>query len=135
MIRLVLADDHELIRLSVTELVAAQPDMELVGTAVDGASAVSVAVRAVPDVVLMDLSMPRLDGLAATTQILHMKPGIRVVVFTAYLEETVVKEAIAAGACGYVLKGSSAAELLEAVRSAYRGEQAVSSVLRRLLGS
>lgn len=121
MIRLLVVDDHAIVRRGLEMLFATAPDIELVGTAANGAEAVQSARDYVPDVILMDLSMPVLDGVAATRQIVAQDPKVRVVVLTSLGEESKIVDAINAGAQGYLLKHTDPDALIEAVRAAYAG--------------
>lgn len=121
MIRVLLVDDHRLVRAGLSSLLGATSDVTVVGEAADGAIAVELAAQTDIDVILMDLSMPVLDGVEATRRILSVKPAIRVVVLSSFSEQSRVRDAIAAGAIGYVLKDCSPDELLAAVRSAAAG--------------
>jgi DNA-binding NarL/FixJ family response regulator len=121
MIRVLLVDDHRLVREGLRSLLEAAADVEIVGEAPDGAQAI-VSVAAVgPDLVLMDLSMPVLDGVAATRAIRLAHPDVRVVVLSSFNDQDRVRAALAAGATGYVLKDCTPAELLAAIRSAAEG--------------
>jgi DNA-binding NarL/FixJ family response regulator len=122
MIRLLIADDHEVIRFGLQMLLGDAPDITVIGTAADGRTAVTMAVKDLPDVVIMDLSMPVLDGVAATREIVSAAPTARVLVHTAYAHASIVCDAFAAGARGYLLKDSSPTTLLDAVRAVHRGE-------------
>lgn len=121
MIRVLLVDDHRLVRAGLSTLLGATPDVTVVGEAADGAAAVQFVAATEVDVVLMDLSMPVLDGVAATREVLQVRPEARVVVLSSFSDEARVREAIAAGATGYVLKDCSPGELLAAVRAAAAG--------------
>jgi DNA-binding NarL/FixJ family response regulator len=121
MIRVLLVDDHRLVRAGLTSLLGAAADVEVVGEAADGAEAVDVAASVAADVVLMDLSMPVMDGVAATRRLLVEHPELRVVVLTSFSDQARVRDALAAGAIGYVLKDCRPDELLAAVRSAAQG--------------
>ena len=121
MIRVVLVDDHPLVRAGLSTLLDAAADLTVVGEAADGAQAVDVAERCAADVVLMDLSMPVMDGVAATRAVLARVPEARVVVLSSYSDQARVRDAVAAGATGYVLKDSSPEQVLSAVRSAAAG--------------
>jgi DNA-binding NarL/FixJ family response regulator len=134
MIRLLIADDHEVIRFGLRMLLGGAPDITVIGTAADGRTAVAMAVADRPDVVLMDLSMPVMDGVAATREIMLSAPSARVLVHTAYAHASIVREAFAAGAHGYLLKDSSPTALLEAVRAVHRGESPRSPEAQGALG-
>lgn len=121
MIRVLLADDHPLVRSGLAALLESADGMTVVGQAADGEQAVRESARHRPDVVLMDLSMPVLDGVAATRVVLAADPTVRVVVLSSFSDRTRVREAIAAGASGYVLKDSSPTEVVAAVRAAADG--------------
>ncbi len=121
MIRVLLVDDHRLVRAGLTSLLNAAADVEVVGEAADGVQALAVAGSVAADVVLMDLSMPVMDGVAATRKLLAEQPGLRVVVLTSFSDQARVRDALAAGAIGYVLKDCMPEELLAAVRSAAQG--------------
>jgi DNA-binding NarL/FixJ family response regulator len=121
MIRVVIADDHPLMRQGLTDLLRIQPDITVVDVVVDGDHAVEVAVRERPDVVLMDLSMPRLDGVAATRAILAEAPDTRIVVLTSLSQPERILDAINAGAVGYLLKDSEPEEVVRAITAAAAG--------------
>lgn len=121
-IRILIADDHGLVREGIRAYLATQPDMEVVAEARDGAEAVKMASEYVPDVVLMDLVMPKMDGVAATRQVRGITPHTRVIVLTSYSEDEMVFPAIKAGALSYLLKDVGPGELAEAIRRAARGE-------------
>jgi DNA-binding NarL/FixJ family response regulator len=135
-IRVLLADDQVLLRGSLAVLIDREPDMEVVGEAGDGAEAVALARSTAPDVVLMDVRMPGVDGLEATTQILA-DPGVRdvrVVMLTTFELDDYVLRALRIGASGFLLKGIEPAELLDAVRVVAAGDALLApSVTRRLL--
>ncbi|MBF6332014.1 response regulator [Nocardia transvalensis] len=122
MIRVLLADDHPVVRGGLAALLAAEPDLEVAGEAGDGERAVALALVLRPDVVLMDLRMPRLDGAAATARIVAWLPDTRVLVLTTYDTDTDIVRAVEAGATGYLLKDTPRGELAAAVRAAARGE-------------
>ncbi|HZZ95660.1 MAG TPA: response regulator transcription factor [Jatrophihabitantaceae bacterium] len=121
MIRVLLVDDHQLVRAGLATLLAATDDITVVGEAADGRAAVTAVTQSDLDVVLMDLSMPVLDGVAATRQVLQARPETRVVVLSSFSDQSRVREAISAGAIGYVLKDCGPDELLSAIRSAAAG--------------
>jgi len=122
MIRVLLADDHGVIRDGLGRLISALDGVVLVGTAPDGAQAVEQAALLHPDVVLMDLDMPVMDGIAATRLITAAQPQTAVVVLTAFSDRQRIMNALEAGACGYLLKDVDADEVGEALRAAARGE-------------
>ncbi len=116
MIRVLLADDHPIVRDGLGAVLELQPDMEVVGEAGDGPTAVQLARELKPDVVLMDLQLPGFSGAEATRQILAASPSIRVLILTAYDSDEGILEAVRAGAVGYLLKGAMRSELVNAIR-------------------
>lgn len=120
-IRIVLVDDHAVVRSGLMAFLLAYEDLHLVGEASDGEEAVVLCARVQPDVVLMDLQMPRMDGATATRLIRAANPLIQVIALTSFKEEELVQEALRAGAIGYLLKNINAEDLVEAIRSAARG--------------
>ncbi|HZQ28836.1 MAG TPA: response regulator transcription factor [Acidimicrobiales bacterium] len=122
MIRVMLADDHVLVREGLVKLLGNTADLEVVGAAGNGAEAVGMARAAQPDVILMDISMPVVDGIEATRRILLEQPEARVVILTSFSERERILDAIDAGAVGYLLKDSEPEELVKGVRAAARGE-------------
>jgi len=120
--RVLLVDDHPFIRAGLRGMLDADPALEVVGEAADGEEAVAQAAALAPDVVLMDLSMPRLDGIAATTAILAAAPATRVLVLTSFGDRRRVQQALRAGAIGYLLKDSEPETVVAAVRSAAAGD-------------
>jgi DNA-binding NarL/FixJ family response regulator len=120
-LRVYLADDHPVVRNGLRALVGAEEDMEVVGEAFDGETAVRQAIELRPDVVVMDVSMPGVSGIEATAQIREGCPEVRVVALTAHEDRGYLQQAMAAGASGYVLKRSAAAELVGAIRHAAAG--------------
>lgn len=121
--RIVLAEDHRILREGLRAIFANQPDLELVGEASDGREAIDQARELQPDLLLLDLSMPRMDGLAALKDIKRVAPGARVLVITVHRTEEYVFQAIENGADGYLLKDANATELLLAVRSVLAGDR------------
>ncbi|MGW9632110.1 response regulator [Agromyces sp. NPDC055520] len=121
-IRIVVADDHPIVRAGIVGLLEGEPGLEVVGEAADGAAAVSVAASERPDLVLMDLRMPQLDGAAATARILAEVPGTRVLVLTTYETDDHILAAIEAGASGYLLKAAPQAEIVAGIRAVAAGE-------------
>ena len=122
-IRVLLAEDHETVRQGLKLLIDRQPDMEVVGEAGDGLAAVERAGTLHPDVVIVDISMPTMNGLAATRSIREKTPTTAVVALTRYGDDAYVKELLNAGALGYVLKQSPSSELVDAVRAAAAGRR------------
>jgi DNA-binding NarL/FixJ family response regulator len=122
MIRLLLVDDHALLRAGLAALLDGAEGITVVGQAADGVQALAAAAELAPDVVLMDLSMPVMDGVAATRELRERHPGIAVVVLTSFSERARVRDAVDAGAVGYLLKDSDPADLVAGVRAAARGE-------------
>ncbi len=121
MIRVALVDDHGLVRMGLTTLLSAADDIDVVGEADDGDGVVAMATECQPDVILMDLSMPRVNGVDATKAVLGAHPRVKVVVLTSFADRDRVQAALSAGAIGYVLKDCAPEELLAAVRSAANG--------------
>jgi DNA-binding NarL/FixJ family response regulator len=133
-VRVLVVDDHPVVRSGLVGLLAVEPDLEVVGEAGDGLQAVALAHQLVPDVVLMDLRMPGLDGAAATARIVAELPQVRVLVLTTYETDADIVRAVEAGATGYLLKDTPRAELVAGVRAAAHGQSALSpSVAVRLV--
>jgi DNA-binding NarL/FixJ family response regulator len=133
-IRVLLVDDQQLIRAGLRMLCAAEPDIEVVGEAGDGREAVTLADRLNPDVVVMDLRMPGVDGITATGRILAARPATRVLVLTTFGDDDHLYPALTAGACGFLLKDAPPADLLDGIRRAAAGDSPFSQdVLRRLV--
>ena len=122
MIRVLLADDHGVIRDGLGRLIAGLEDVELVAVAADGAEALEAARRERPDVVVMDLEMPRLDGIEATRRIVAELPGTAVLVLTSFSDRPRILGALEAGAVGYLLKDAASDDVAEGIRAAARGE-------------
>ncbi|RBQ14686.1 DNA-binding response regulator [Spongiactinospora rosea] len=133
-VRLLIADDHPVVRDGLSGMFASAPGFEVLGAASDGADVVRLAQELRPDVILMDLRMPRMDGLAAINELTRLGVTARVLVLTTYDSDTDVLPAIEAGATGYLLKDSPRADLLRGARAAARGESVLSpSVAARLM--
>ncbi|MER3445044.1 MAG: DNA-binding response regulator [Meiothermus sp.] len=122
MIRILLADDHALFRQGLRSLLEAEPDFRVIGEAKDGREALRHALEARPDVILMDIQMPGLDGVQATQEILREWPQAKVIMLTMYRQDAYVFEAVKTGARGYMLKDADAKELLKAIRRVQAGE-------------
>lgn len=121
-IRVLITDDHAIVRKGIAALLATEPDIQVVGEAADGASAVAQARALRPDVVLMDLVMPRVDGIEATRQIAAELPEVRVLVLTSFAADDKVFPAVKAGALGYLLKDTGPHELVRAIHQVYGGQ-------------
>ncbi|HEV1997401.1 MAG TPA: response regulator transcription factor [Candidatus Dormibacteraeota bacterium] len=132
-VRVMLVDDHPLVRSGLTQLLDAAEGLTVVGAAAGGREAVDTVMDLVPDVVLMDVSMPGLDGVAATRELLKRRPATRVVMLTSYAEDDTVLASLDAGACGYILKDAEPAEVIRAVFAAWRGEAPLASRAARVL--
>jgi DNA-binding NarL/FixJ family response regulator len=135
-IRVVVADDQDLVRTGLAMILAAQPDMSVVGEAADGLQAVALARRTAPDVVLMDVRMPGLDGVAATREVVAARPATRVLVLTTFDVDEYVIGALRAGASGFLLKDTPRAALIAAVRAVAAGDVLLArEVTARLVGA
>jgi len=133
-IRILLADDHAVVREGTKELLEREPDLEVIAEASDGREAVQLAIRERPDVVVMDFSMPELNGIQATRQIKAVAPGIAVLVLTAYDSDQYIIGFLEAGAAGYLLKDVHIDEVIKAVRAVHAGESVLHpAVARRVI--
>lgn len=132
-IRVLIVDDHSVVRTGLRVFLDLQPDMEVVGEAADGSEGVAVARRLEPDVVLMDLLMPNMDGITAIGRIKAERPVTEIVTMTSFIEEEKVTAALEAGASGYVLKDAEAEEVAAAIRAAFAGEVHLDPAVARLL--
>jgi DNA-binding NarL/FixJ family response regulator len=130
-VRVLIADDQALIRRGMALLLSIEVDMEVVGEAADGIEAVALAARLHPDVVLMDLNMPRMAGVPATRAITLARPETQVLVLTTHDSDELIFEAVRAGARAYLLKDASEEELLDAVRGLHRGESRLTPLIAR----
>lgn len=130
-IRILIADDHAIVREGLRALIETEPDMELIGEAADGIEAIRKHQELQPDVTLLDLVMPRLDGLAALMEIRQRNPQARILVLTSFAEDDRVFPAIMAGALGYMLKDASPPDLLKAIRDVARGEASLHPAIAR----
>jgi two-component system, NarL family, response regulator LiaR len=134
-IRILIADDHAVVRHGLRALIATEPDLELVGEAADGVEAVEQTTNLKPDVILMDMAMPRKTGLEAIYDIKRDDPGAHILVLTSFAEDDQVFPAIKAGAAGYLLKDTAPRELLQAIRDVHHGEVSLHpTIARKLVG-
>lgn len=134
-IRLLIADDHPVVRNGLRGMLSSQPDFEVVGEAEDGAAAVRMTAKLTPQVVLMDLRMPLLDGVEAIHEIKSNQPNVQVLVLTTYDSDADILPAVEAGATGYLLKDCSREELFRGIRAAAQGESVLAPlVAARLMG-
>ncbi len=132
-IRLLLVDDHTILREGIRTLLESQPDFEVVGEAENGRAALALTRQLAPDIVLMDLAMPLLNGLEATEQIRRAYRCVRVLILTMHENEEYIRRALAAGASGYLLKDTSSTELFSAIRAVHQGESILSPAVTRLV--
>lgn len=134
-ISVLIADDHAVVRVGIATLVNAQKDMSVVGQAKNGIETVRLAGDLHPDVIVMDLAMPRKDGVAATREILAQSPAVGILAITSFATPDVIAQALDAGASGALLKTAESSELLKAIRAVAKGERVISSEVQRLLKS
>jgi two-component system, NarL family, response regulator LiaR len=132
-IRVLIADDHRMVREGLKAFLAPQEDIEVIGEAKDGSEAVSLAERLAPDVILLDLIMPKMDGIQATKEIREKSPDARILIITSFAEDEKVMAALKAGATGYLLKDSSPDELRGAIIQVFAGEASLSPKIARML--
>ena len=121
-IKILLAEDHAVVRESIHESLSREPEFDVVGEARDGEEAVRLAQKLVPDVILMDISMPVLNGIEATRRIKSFQPSVAILILTAYDDEQYVFSVLSAGAAGYLLKDVGMQELVEAIKTVYKGD-------------
>jgi len=133
-IRVLIADDHAILRKGIRALLGTEPDIEVVGETADGLETVVQAKTLHPDVILMDLVMPKMDGIDATRQITAEQPDVRILVLTSFAADDKVFPAIKAGALGYILKDSGPAELVQAIHQVHQGQPSLEpSIALKLL--
>lgn len=132
-ISVLLADDHTVVRQGLRALLAAEPDIEVVGEAENGRQAVNLASTATPDIVVMDLAMPLLNGMEATRQIVKNQPRTKVLILSTYGEDDYVRQVTKSGASGYLLKHTAANDLLKAIRQVYAGNAFFSPAIAQSL--
>jgi two-component system response regulator NreC len=131
MIRVLIADDHAVVRAGLRALLSSAPDLDLVGEASGGVEAVELAVKLHPDIVVLDLSMPDLDGISAVRQIKASCPQTRLVILTVHEDDALLRAAVKAGASGYILKRAAEAELISAISMVMRGDLYVDPAMIR----
>ena len=134
-IKVLIADDHKIVRAGLAALLGTEPDIAVIGQAVNGADAVAQVQKLRPDVVIMDLMMPVMDGAEATEVIHRAHPDVRIVVLTTFGTSDGIAHALNVGACGALMKNAEEEELSSAIRAAVRGERRVSAEIERLLQS
>lgn len=122
MIKVLFVDDHEMVRIGVSAYLTAQADIEVIGEADNGLKAVELALELRPDIILMDLVMPEMDGIEATKRIIEKWPEAKIIIVTSFLDDEKVYPALEAGATSYMLKTSKASEIARAVRSTFQGQ-------------
>lgn len=130
-IRVLLVDDHEMVRLGLKSFLNLQPDVEVVAEADDGEQGLEMALAEKPDVIVMDLVMPKMTGVEATLAILEKWPEAKIVILTSYLDNEKIYPVLNAGAKGYMLKTSSADEIVQAIRKVSRGELAIETEVEK----
>ena len=134
-ISIVLVEDHAVVRDGLKALLTAEPDMEVIGEAENGQQAVVLAKKLLPDVVVMDLAMPQMNGLNATREILKAVPSAKVLVLSSYSDDACVRALLEAGAMGYLMKQTASNELVEAIRHTRRGNQVFSPAISQRIRS
>lgn len=134
MIKVLIADDHAIVRTGLRALMHAEPTLHLVGEATGGYEAIEMVTDSHPDILVLDLSMPDLDGIAVTKQLMPLYPNLRILILTLHEDEALLREAIKSGASGYILKRAAEAELISAIQIVMRGDMYVDpSLLRSLI--
>lgn len=133
MIRVLIVDDHTVVRDGLNALLSAEPGMQVIGAGADGMEAIKLAAALKPDVILLDLVMPHMDGVQATLEIKRNNPAARILILTSFSENHQVFSAIKAGAMGYLLKDSSSEELIQAIRDTYHNKPALQPEIARKL--
>jgi NarL family two-component system response regulator LiaR len=132
-IRVIIVDDHTVVRDGLNALISAEPGMQVVGSAADGQEAIELVGKLKPDVILLDLVMPNIDGVQATLEIKKIFPSARILVLTSFAENHMVYSAIKAGAIGYLMKDTSSEELIQAIRDTYLEKPALGPEIARKL--
>jgi two-component system response regulator NreC len=131
--RILIVDDHGVLRAGLRALISAEPDLEVVGEAADGMAALRLAAALHPDVALMDINLPQMDGLEVTQRLLAAQPDVRVLIFSMHEDKALLQEALRVGAAGYVVKRAVESELVNAIRAAMRGELYIHPAMTRAL--
>ena len=132
-IRILVVDDHAIVRTGISAWIETEADLELAGEASDGVEAIEKALKLDPDVILMDLVMPKKDGISAITNIIRENPNACILVITSFSEKTSAVPAIKAGASGFIMKDTSPEEMLQAIREVHRGNPWLSPEITRML--
>jgi two-component system, NarL family, response regulator LiaR len=132
-IRILIIDDHALVRAGIRAFTAPRSELEIIGEAADGIEGVELSSRLNPDVILLDLVMPQLDGIETTRQILQHQPGAKILILTSFSEDERVLAAVKAGALGYLLKDSAAEDLYRAIIDVYHGQSSLHPMVARKL--
>lgn len=132
-IRILIADDHGVMRAGLQAILEDEPDLQIVGVAASGEEAMRLAAKHLPDIALLDIGMPDMDGIEVTRQLAKLAPKIRVLILSVYEDESLVREAIKAGASGYVIKRAVEEELIAAIRSVSKGDMYIHPAVTRLL--
>jgi two-component system response regulator NreC len=133
MINVLIADDHAIVRTGLRALLRSEPDLQLAGEATGGYEAIELVGKTHPDILILDLSMPDLDGIAVTRQLKPQYPDLRILILTVHEDEAMLREAIRAGASGYIVKRAAEAELIAAIETIRRGDLYVDPAMLRVL--
>lgn len=133
MINILIADDHAIVRTGLRALLRSEPSLQLVGEATGGYEAIELVSKTRPDILILDLSMPDLDGIAVTRQLKPQYPDLRILILTVHEDEAMLREAIRAGASGYIVKHAAEAELIAAINTIRRGDLYVDPAMLRVL--
>jgi DNA-binding NarL/FixJ family response regulator len=133
MINVLLADDHNIVRYGISSILNTSPDINIVAEASDGSEAVSLFEQHKPDVCIIDISMPVMNGLEATRQILRTSPGAKIIIMTMHLNEEYLNQVLSAGATGYLLKNTNKTDLINSIRRVYNGEKVFSTSVSELM--
>ncbi|MBT3389545.1 MAG: response regulator transcription factor [Chloroflexi bacterium] len=132
-IRILLVDDHTILRDGLRSLLERESGLKVIGEVGDGRAAVEIAEKLIPDIIVMDVAMPLLNGIEATTKIKQSHPHIKIIILSMYDYENYIRQALAAGAAGYILKDACATELIDAIHAVKKGESVLSPAITRLV--